>query len=68
MDKKCLGCFDSIEVLLKEFWTDGMNLPSNDDEIVRGFFAINSTFIKVNKFEDIVTELSIIYWNNIKIK
>ena len=55
--------FNSIEELLKEYWTDGFNLPSNDDEIFNGNFVIDDKVIHVKVFENIITELSVMYWN-----
>lgn len=55
--------FNSIEELLKEYWTDGFNLPSNDDEIFNGSFVIDDKVIHVKVFENIITELSVMYWN-----
>ena len=55
--------FNSIEELLKEYWTDGLNLPSNDDEIFNGSFVIDDKVIHVKVFENIITELSVMYWN-----
>lgn len=55
--------FNSIEELLKEYWTDGFNLPSNDDKIFNGSFVIDDKGIHVKVFENIITELSVMYWN-----
>lgn len=55
--------FNSIEELLKEYWTDGFNLPSNDDEIFNGSFVIDDKVTPVKVFENIITELSVMYWN-----
>lgn len=57
--------FNSAENLLKKYWTDGFDLPSNDDEIFNGNFVIDDETISVKIFENIITELSVIYWNKI---
>lgn len=65
--EKVCWLFDSIEAILKEYWTDGMLLPSNDDEVYNETLIVDNKIIKVNTFENIITELSIIYWTNLKI-
>lgn len=54
--------FNSVEDLLRYFWTSGFDLPSNDDEIYDGNFVVYNKVIPVKVFEDIITKLSTIYW------
>lgn len=55
--------FNSIKEILKEYWTDGFDLPANDDEVFNGNFVIDNEVIPVKVFENIITELSVMYWN-----
>lgn len=61
--------FDCIEEILKEYWADDkmIDLPSNDDEVFNGNFVIDNEVIEVSTFENIITELSIIYWSKLNV-
>lgn len=53
----------SLEEILKEWWAEGgMYLPSADDLVVECY--IDEDKRKVNTFNELITELNILYWSN----
>lgn len=56
--------FNTIEEILKEWWTNGgINLPFGNEEVIDGKFYINGKEVCATYFDDIITELSITYWS-----
>lgn len=57
--------FDSTKEILKDWYVDGMDLPSGDDKVAGKSFELDGKKIPANYFEDIINTLQIIYWQDI---
>ena len=59
--------FDCVQEILKEWWCDGMRLPSADDAIFGGKFIIDNEEIEAKTFNDVICELERIYWKKVNV-
>lgn len=54
--------FESLDSILKDWWlNDGWHLPSADDEVTE--CILNGKKMEVKSFDELITELLILYWN-----
>jgi len=54
--------FNSLAEILKNWWSEDTDLPSNDDEVVE--CTVDGQAIKAKDFYDLIQTFEIMYWKN----